>query len=513
MALHNTPDRTAGLVENHTIVSTTAPNAIWNAISAFGQMAISFVATAVVSRVLGPAVMGKYFLWYWLATAGSVVANNGMAGAVSRFGAEYIGAGQQGRAISLARHFGRLQWQLACAVATLEVIITFCGTGRHDAGAASAVAAFSIALTISNAQTGVATAWQQYRLLAITRIASACVASVLMILAAVSRCAAEWLIFAQVAGAIAGVVLLRILWKPFTRAEPKAVDVSAPYNVWRYVIVTFAILLLSLLLWQRVEIVFLQLMSNAAAVGLLGIALSLAAALMRLPTALLSVLTPRFAELKGLGQHGWIQNLAANSFRYTVVLSAPVVIATAAAARPLLSFLYGPSFGAADAMFRYVVFGQFALALGHIPRSLLLATNHEHKLLICDVLLCGLVLVVQPLSITAIGPVGAAVGNVISMTALLAASARVLKRLEGITLPWITLVITCAFALACAIPVALGERLTHSWLVVLTMCSIACVLYVALCVWGRLISRTDVRRLGTLHPTLMRLLADSSHVR
>jgi O-antigen/teichoic acid export membrane protein len=456
---------------------------------------------------MGPAAMGDYFFWYWLATAASVVANNGMAGAVSRFGAEYIGSGDTQRAVALARRFDRLQWQIAAGLAAAALLLTFCGVLRWKLETAIGVTFFGVALTINNAQTGYASAWQEYRLIALTRIAQAALAGLLMIVAAVRHAPVAWLVIAQAVGSIFSVLLLRLVWRPPVSTSAACEGAVEATKVWRFVLVTFAIFLLGLLLWQRVEVVFLQAMSTAGAVGLLGIAMSFAGALMRLPTALLGVLTPRFAELQGLGEKAWIQNLATNSFRYTVVLGIPIVAFTAATAQPLLAFLYGKPFGSADTMFRYVIWGQFALALSHVPRSLLLATNNEHRLVACDSLLCVVTLVLQPVAIIALGPIGAAIANAICMTALLVASAELLRRAQGVTLPWPALLKTCIIAIVCAMPVAWIESVTQSALGIAMASLLACGAYGAFCLYTRLISRLDIERLGTVHPSIARLVS------
>jgi O-antigen/teichoic acid export membrane protein len=485
-------------------VSKTAPNAVWNAFNAFAQMAISFAATAVVSRLMGAEVMGQYFFWYWIATAISTVANNGMAGAVSRFGAEYIGQGRPSAAAAVARKFSYYQWLLGLGLAATVVLLSTTHVVSWSVHATVAVAALSLAFTISNAQTGVATAWQRYKLLAGTRIAQITIAALLMIIVAVRRADAAGLIVAQAAGAIVGVVLFRLNWHPSTEVsatEPPGV--SSP-NVRRYVFFSFAIMLFGLLLWQRVEVVFLKAMSTSAIVGVFGIAISLAGALMRLPTALLGVLVPRFAELAGIGEKQWIQNLTTNSFRYTVTLGVPLAAFSAAVAEPLLVLLYGPGFASAASMFRFVVFGQFALALSNVPRSLLMATNHEHRLLGCDLAVCVASLLFLGAAIAILGPIGAALGNAASMTGLLVASGALLKRSELITLPWALLVKAAAFAVIVAALIGMLYAHTNSLAAALVALLIGSAAYGIFCLRSGLLVRSDLTRLGAFHPALAR---------
>jgi O-antigen/teichoic acid export membrane protein len=399
-------------------------------------MVISFIAFAFVARKVGPGAIGHYFFWYWLATGISILANNGMAAAVSRFSAEYLGRQDSSAANQLAQLFNKYQWQCAFGSSLVLLLLSASRLISLSLEEAASIAGLAIALTVNNAQAGVAAAWQQYRLLAITRVVQMAVSAALMISVAVLAWDPVWLLLAQAIGLSAGALMFRSLWAVPTEVPTTKFNPELFRNIWRYVAFNFAIMLVGLFLWQRVEVLFLQILSTPSLVGLFGTATTLATALMRLPGALLGVLIPRFSELIGRGERQWVQTLATSSFRSSIFIGLPIAGCSAALAEPLLNLLYGHSFVAAGTTFSILICGQFLLLLCHVPRSLLFAAGHEPRILACDAGVCGVMLLLQPIGIHLFSLAGAAIGNVISMALLLGLSARILRLRESVDLPW-----------------------------------------------------------------------------
>lgn len=476
-------------------------------------MVISFIAFAYVTRVVGAESIGHYFFWYWIASALAVFAGNGMPAALSKFGAEFLGRGEPWFAHTLRRRFQRYQWGGAIAsVLLLAGLPQLFGLSSFDWNTIAAIGSLAIAIAMSNAQVGTAAAWQEYKLLATTRILQMLVSSLLMILFATWRLSAHWLIVAQAIGISCGILIFRLWWRPPSRRSSQEIPRQLKRRIRQYVILSSAIILVAMLLWQRVEVMFLQVMATPSEVGYFGVAMTFAAALMRLPGALLGVLTPRFSELVAVEERRSITDLTSNSFRLTAFIALPLVGFSSVLAEPCLAFFYGPTFAAAAYMFRFLICGQLLLLLSHVPRSLLFATNNEHKILLCDLAICAVGLGLQPLAIHFLSGLGAAMANLTSMAALLLVSASLLQRLVRVSLPWRVLLRALSIVLICC-SVLLASLVTLDSAIVpwvgLAVCSL---LYCVLCLRFGILSREDMSRLSTFCPPFASFIAKCTSI-
>jgi O-antigen/teichoic acid export membrane protein len=431
-----------------------------------------------------------------------------MPAALSKFGAEFLGRGEPWFAETLRRQFQRWQWGGALASALLLAALPqLFGLSPFDWSTIAPVGLLAVAIAISNAQVGTAAAWQEYKLLATTRILQMLLSSSFMITFATLGLSAHWLIFAQAVGIGCGILIFRLWWEPPILRTPQEIPRQLKRRIGRYVLLAFAITLIAMFLWQRVEVMFLQAMATPSEVGFFGVAMTFAAALMRLPGALLGVLTPRFSELVATRERRSIKDLASNSFRMTAFIALPVAGFSSILAEPCLAFFYGPTFIVASQMFRFLICGQFLLLLCHVPRSLLFATNNEHRILLCDFAICAAGLVLQPLAIRFLSGLGAAIANAIVMAMLLFVSASLLRRFARVSLPWRALFRTLWIALiGCSVLLAIlatSDSVFALW-IGLAACSL---IYCLLCLRFGILSREDMSTLGKVCPPFASLLS------
>jgi O-antigen/teichoic acid export membrane protein len=207
-------------------------------------------------------------------------------------------------------------------------------------------------------------------------------------------------------------------------------------RMWRYAAALAAIGLVNGVLSERLEIFFLGRLWTPAEVGFYSLAVTLALHARRLgPGAIGEVLFPVMTRLQGLGDRWGLGHAWREATRYLAMVGAPLAVAGAALAEPLLLALFGPAYLAAApavaVMFSVAGVVSVALPAG----AVILAREGQGFVLRASLALAALNVVADLALIPTYAALGAALANLLTQAAWLLAQVVVVRRWLGVAPP------------------------------------------------------------------------------
>ncbi|NVK33880.1 MAG: oligosaccharide flippase family protein [Rhodobacteraceae bacterium] len=124
---------------------------------------------------------------------------------------------------------------------------------------------------------------------------------------------------------------------------------------------------IGLLIWTRVEFIFLGLYFSTSDIGHYAAGLTLSSLVVQLPTQMMGALIPHIGKHHDAEEHEQIQIIYATSIRWVFLLILPICIGGAAVAGELIPALFGEEFRAAGPLAAVLIGTAFATALSTVP--------------------------------------------------------------------------------------------------------------------------------------------------
>jgi O-antigen/teichoic acid export membrane protein len=350
----------------------------WTAVHTLVSVPLAFVVNAVVARVLGPAEYGGLaFLTLALALAVQVT-NAGVSDATVQWGAGAAARGaRQEVSELLARSLGfHVAVQLPFLVATVVILAESDGLVAAVIVAAVVIPAFlsSSALLITIESRTAAGA----KLAMVSNL----VVQGGVVVAALTTESPPWVWAVRV---LAGTLLLPLNFLLLDRwgrrtAVRFASPLRRPPGFWRFALLTMVGGLISMLVFSRSEILFLNAFGDATAVGLFALAFGVAAQLTAPVDALLAPLIPAVAGLMSAHpeqvRRGRERALRASSF-----LSGGLLAVAVPALYCVLPTVYGAGYSEAQVPF-FVLAATSCLQSVCAPLTTFLSARRQAGLLL-----------------------------------------------------------------------------------------------------------------------------------
>lgn len=376
----------------------------WSSLASLTSIASFAVCNIVIARLLGPAGTGETAYALWLSTTAITLFALGMPQTITRFLAELEGAGRAGDAAQVGRWLVRRGYLgLLFGIAAVLGVEWSRGTSRPDAPTLALVAALFLTQGAGVLHTAVLAGRQQFR----TTSALNLVASVLQLSAIITGS-----VFAGLRGALAGYVAgalvlavagVRFALGPIQRPEPA---------IWRrirgYSFHVWAAMSVSLVLWSRTEVFFIERWWGRHEVAMFTIGLTVAQLATQGPLLLGSALVPHFAELYGAGDEARIASTYRALTRVIAFLVFPLCFVTAAASPILVPLLFGAAFAPAISNAAILIAVSAIGAVGSISSSLTQATERARFIAISGSLGAVVGLIAFSVAIPTWGAAGAA---------------------------------------------------------------------------------------------------------
>lgn len=392
--------------------STVLYGGLWNGLSTLLPPLYVLAQSVAAARFLGPERLGVQTYIAWAALSLAMLLGVGMSRALSRYVATLLGSGDPGSVRTLVRWGWRVQ--IAAAVVGGGVLLTVAAASDEQALAWTLVAGVCVLSVLQTVPASVLIGLQEWRRYSVIGLATGVVGT------------AATVVVLALGGGIAGmfavelvVVLVNLSWAKVLadRALPGgSAEAAFRSTRWRREVGGFAALatvqaLLTLIVWRRSEVFFLDLFASTTEIAHYSIAFGIAFAVQQLPGGLVGALIPAIATLLGAGQTDRIRAGVGRALRLALLLSLPLTAGLLAVGPRLVSVVYGADYAAAGTALRVFVVVLPLVTVALVAGGVLQAYGRIRAMIwtavVATVVDLGLVLLLVPSS----GALGAAVAN------------------------------------------------------------------------------------------------------
>ncbi|HEY6836981.1 MAG TPA: oligosaccharide flippase family protein [Gaiellaceae bacterium] len=344
---------------------------LWKMLSNALPQLYALVLSIAAARYLGPGGMGRQSFIAFVEISVIEILTSGFAMALQRYIGEEVGAGRGGRARWLARTFFRI---LIVAAAVGGAVLVALGLNGSQPKAAWILAGGAVAAGVLASVPGaILTGLQRWREASVAGLVAGGFGTVatLAVLALGGRISA---MFAVEAASM----LITLVWTGVLarRALPGVSATVTPAPELRTRALRFAAYssaggLLYLIVWRRSEFFFLNHYSTDSEIAFYSIAFAVVSSLVRLPSAMGQVLAPAVATLFGAGAHDRIRRGFSRGLRLLLVVTMPIMAASAALGPATLRIIWGEAFASTREPFLIMVAASIVTPITVLASSLL----------------------------------------------------------------------------------------------------------------------------------------------
>jgi O-antigen/teichoic acid export membrane protein len=317
---------------------------LWHGLSLVVPQLYTLGISIAAARYLGPDLLGRQSFISFVALSTAVLVSGALPFAVTRYVGETVGAGGAAVVRGLIRWAWRIQVFSALAGCAILLAIAFLGASPRSAWVLAAVV--TLAAVLHNIPTALLIGLQRWRQAAIVGLVTG-----LLSLAAIIGVLAGGYGITGMFAVEAGVSAVNLLWTGVLarRALRDLSPVSEPPGELRRLVARYTLLdsigvLLTLVVWRRSELFFLEHYSTDRQIALYSIPFAMVAALGLLPGALGATLTSAVATLFGAGSHDRIRSGYGRALRLILLVSMPLTAGGLALGPALIVLLYGKEF-------------------------------------------------------------------------------------------------------------------------------------------------------------------------
>ncbi|HEX4978946.1 MAG TPA: oligosaccharide flippase family protein [Acidimicrobiales bacterium] len=335
-------------VESAAGASTTGANVLagglWYSLNQTLPQLYTLVQSVVAARVLGPADMGRQSYIAWATLTIRLLVSGGFPPALVQFVGETLGRGRPGEARDVVRFALRIE--LVAAVVCFAIGATIgvvTGSLTSSWLWAALAGAFAVLHAVPHSTLIGTQRFREATTVGLTQGAVATVATATVLLAGGGIPA----MFAVEALAAAMSLVWTSTWAARALREVAPRPERAPEVRRRYVgfaAATSGVVVLELIVWKRSEFFFLERFAAAPAIAQYSIAFATATAIVRLPQAFGSVLSPAIATLHGANAHDRIRSGFSRALRLVLFPTLPITAGVIAVGPTLLQVVYGSEY-------------------------------------------------------------------------------------------------------------------------------------------------------------------------
>jgi O-antigen/teichoic acid export membrane protein len=146
-------------------------------------------------------------------------------------------------------------------------------------------------------------------------------------------------------------------------------------NIFKYALSMYWIIVLSVIVWQKLEIFFLKLYSTSEEIAFYSIALNISMFLIGITGLFATVIFPVFSNYWGAGNRAGIQQVYSKSIKAMIVFFLPLCIVIIAVTRPLIELMYASDYRAVSPLLIILMASSLFFSLGILMTNLIQALN------------------------------------------------------------------------------------------------------------------------------------------
>jgi O-antigen/teichoic acid export membrane protein len=442
----------------------TLSDTAYSSFALYIEYLFGLVASVLIARALLPADMGIYSLLVWVAANAIVVANAGITLAAIKFIAELRGGGRDDLTAVLVRRLRSMQTKLLlCVVLALGAIFTL-ARDRIAPGVEFwllGLLILSVALRAPYMfNIAVLKGAQDFRSTAVVAVVGAGFNLALVILAWAKAASLPMFVTIYAVSSLAFYAVSQWRASRFARLATGNAALLSPELETRmrhHLRVVAFTTIFGTIGNSEIELLSLNLLSDAADAGLFKVANAVASGVaLLLPGVLSAQLLPIMASAQGRGEGEAARRFVDMSV-WLYVLGAPLIAAGAVFSEHVVQLLYGNAYAAAAPVLTVLLIARVSSVLGQGATAYLLSADRQTALMQLTVVFSAFRLLAAFACTYAYGLTGAILSTMVLALFGSGITIRLAMRVSASGLPWARLLrisVAAVLPALCCIPIA-----------------------------------------------------------
>jgi O-antigen/teichoic acid export membrane protein len=409
------------MTEDAQAAATTGPGAttsarafrggLWQSAAQFAPYVFTTVVSIVAARALGPDRMGRQSFIAFVIVTTQTLWTGGLGSALVRHIGEVEGRGRE-RTLPAMVAWG---WKTAGILGGLGalVLVGIAVAGATPAWAWLFAAVAALAGSVNRVPGGVLIGmrrWQSHALVVVVIGAAQAVITVAVVLLGAG--------VTGMIGVTAAAAVAILIWVSALAHRQLAAITGEhePLGPLRAELVSFSLamsvpVILSLIVFQRSELFFLERFSSNRQIALYSIAFSATAALYAVPTAIGAILTPSVATLVGSREFDRIRRGYSRVIRLGLLFSLPLTGVAMALGPSLLHLIYGSRYEGVGDILLIILLTLPITPLAGASNALLIGYGRVRAPIVVGSIAAAVDVVLALLLVPRLDAVGAAIAN------------------------------------------------------------------------------------------------------
>jgi O-antigen/teichoic acid export membrane protein len=393
-----------------------------------GLSALGYIATMYFAHVLGPAVLGAYYLFLSYFAIFSLIGDGGFGGAATK----RISEGKDPDAFFTAYILLRIVLLAVSTIAILVIspfLVDFVASGLLPwlilALISGTIAGFATTGVYGSGKVGVAQT---------SDFLNNALKIILQILATYLGFTAAGLAAGFVTGMLAG-FLINFRYLPLKLTKFTYDHLKSLFSFSFWIFLTSG----GFLVFATADTILIGYFLSNTSVGIYRVALQLSTIALIICTALNTVLFPRLSRWSSEGNLSSASTALSRAFSFSLMLAIPVVVGGIILSDRLLYYLYGADFETGVPAFIILLILQLAVIFVTLQVTCLNALDHPRCSFYATSLAAGVNIILNVIFIPFLGIQGAALATLISVMLNALLSNHYLSRYISVKLEWGTI--------------------------------------------------------------------------
>ena len=394
------------------VYQTIVRNTYWSALSTVGGLLMGLITNIVLARALGAPLLGRYNYWLWLIGLLALIASPGLPGAMTKFGAEYLGRDEKETASAIFARLLRIELVLGALVGGIVLVYSLLVPASDTA--ALALVAFSVLLVVVEVFfQAAAKGAQDFRVFSQASLIGGFLYGVAAIAIVSFGYGIYPLLIAYIGRRI--LTILLIGWKlsshytlhgsPAPTLPPELRQRIIRYS--RDIVLIFAT---STIPYERFGVFFLKLFATDVDIAFYSQSFDLAMKSMAIPAIFTATLLPTFASLQGQNEVERIGRVYLSSNRIAAAVAMPIGLGGAAVASSV-ALLYGPDFLGMVPILAIFFVGNIGGSIASVSVAMLHSAEEQNYIVRLNAVMALFNVILSLLLVPSLGATGAALAT------------------------------------------------------------------------------------------------------
>ncbi len=370
------------------------------------------LTSILVARYLGPALMGEYSFIIWLIGIVVILVGMGFPSTITKFISELIGSKDTQTAQEIYSNLAQIQLIVSILVTLVcigIIYLKFCPPQRdYYVITFLSLCPLCMSAFFSSAFYGL----QNFKVTSIIGSVINIIQLMLTIIfIALDLGLKALLAISLISSLFYALLLAYYLYPTWNVISPLKIQKEFKNRIISYSLSVYWTIVLSLIVWQKSEMLFLKIYAPSEEIAFYNIAFNIAFMMIGLTSLFSTVIFPIFSNFHGAGDRVGIQNIFTKSIKVLFICYLPVCIILIVVAKPIVSLMYSSQFLAVSPLLIILMAGSIFSAIGILFANLIFAVNRPDIQVKYVTVIAITNIVLDLLLIPRYGAVGAALAN------------------------------------------------------------------------------------------------------